>query len=361
MLNNVQVLRAVAAFGVVLVHVALFDKPLLGRALEFGRYGVDLFFVISGFVMVYTVARRPLGPGQFFLNRLIRIVPLYWALTLAVFTVALVAPQLLKATTADPVDLVKSLLFIPYRKSNGLMHPVLFPGWTLNYEMFFYALFALSLFIKRPVISVIAVVGTLAALVVAGVLLKPTSDVARFYTSPLLLEFGYGMIIGLIFPWLQRQRGLAILAGTMVAVGLGTIALLPLAVEIRNQALVIGLPATVAVAGALMLEVEGKRVSSPTLLLLGAASYALYLVHPFVVEGVREVADRLGLLGVPFGLVVAVVVGTAGALFAGVALHLLLERPVDQWLRRRLGTYQAPGRIRDSLALWPWKHVGRDP
>ncbi len=119
MINNVQVLRGFAAFLVLLAHSVGYNERLLDPIFGVGTRGVDLFFVISGFVMVLTTSKRPVTPVQFLLNRAIRIVPLYWILTLAVFAIALVAPQLLKATRADYGELVKSLCSSRSRKATG--------------------------------------------------------------------------------------------------------------------------------------------------------------------------------------------------------------------------------------------------
>jgi exopolysaccharide production protein ExoZ len=133
-LKNVQALRAVAAVMVVFVHLDQLGVAAGGRSglFEAGNAGVDLFFVISGLIMVLTTWGRPIGPRRFFVNRLKRVVPLYWIVTLAVFAIAVVAPSLMQATRADPVELAKSLLFIPFAKANGLVQPVAFVGWTLN-------------------------------------------------------------------------------------------------------------------------------------------------------------------------------------------------------------------------------------
>src|SRR6185437_14170487 len=134
-LDNIQALRAIAALLVVFVHLAV-PVAALGVA-PFGAGGVDLFFVISGFIMVYTTVGRPISGAEFLGRRIVRIVPLYWLLTLAVFGIALIAPTLLQFTTASWGQLLKSLFFIPFAKANGDVQPVLFLGWTLNYEMFF--------------------------------------------------------------------------------------------------------------------------------------------------------------------------------------------------------------------------------
>src|SRR5690349_10997415 len=105
MLNNVQALRALAAMLVVLGHLQpLFETvhPALAWV-GLGRCGVDLFFVISGFIMVHTTRAGDTSPGAFAIRRLVRILPLYWAVTLAVFAVALVAPSLVQASRPDPV------------------------------------------------------------------------------------------------------------------------------------------------------------------------------------------------------------------------------------------------------------------
>ena len=135
-LRNVQVLRAFAALLVIFVHL---DQLLsrLGVPL-FGGAGIDIFFVISGFIMVYTTMDREITPWSFMADRIARIVPAYWAATLGVFFLALVAPSLLQTSHMQWDELFKSLVFVPFRKATGLVQPVLFVGWTLNYEMFFY-------------------------------------------------------------------------------------------------------------------------------------------------------------------------------------------------------------------------------
>jgi peptidoglycan/LPS O-acetylase OafA/YrhL len=125
-IKNIQALRAIAALSVVLYHIDI---------IGIGSSGVDIFFVISGFVIAKSGSN--VDAVQFYSRRLFRIVPIYWIGTILVFGIAIVAPHLLKHTDADLADLIRSLIFIPYLKSSGLAQPVLFLGWTLNYEMFF--------------------------------------------------------------------------------------------------------------------------------------------------------------------------------------------------------------------------------
>ena len=156
-LQGLQVLRAVAALGVVFHHLPIFLEGKLGLTgvvppLLLGAAGVDLFFVISGFIMVYSsepLFGRPHAPRVFLLRRLSRIVPLYWAATsfllgyLLLVGVAFVRVNL-------PWDVIlTSYAFIPFPRRDGLMMPVLNVGWTLNYEMFFYLVFAAAILLPR--------------------------------------------------------------------------------------------------------------------------------------------------------------------------------------------------------------------
>jgi peptidoglycan/LPS O-acetylase OafA/YrhL len=350
MLNNLQVLRALAATGVVLAHIATLNEAVLMPWLGWGTAGVDLFFVISGFVMVYTTAGKPVGPGQFMLNRIIRIVPLYWALTIAVFAIALVAPALLQSTQASWFDLARSLLFIPFQKNGGLIQPVLFLGWTLNYEMFFYALFALSLALPtlRLRIGIMSVL--LAALVLAGLWLRPAATIPLFYTSPLLLEFAFGMALAFLYCRSEFSRWSRLWPWGLLAAG----ALLgPVIAAVRPDAhslIARGIPAAFIVWAAVMFEAQGKSYGDRFLLLIGAASYALYLSHPFAFIPLEMLARGAALTS---GWVLLPVAAAELAVILAVAVlvHLGLERPMTQWLRART----SGRRTSEARALWPWR------
>ena len=123
-----------------------------------------------------------------------RIVPLYWLGTFGVFLVALAMPALLNATTANLTNLSKSLFLIPYRREDGATFPMLFLGWTLEYEMFFYFVFGLSLMFFKRWASLAASL-LLAAVAAAGAVFQPSSTIPRFYSNPIILEFVLGMAV----------------------------------------------------------------------------------------------------------------------------------------------------------------------
>jgi peptidoglycan/LPS O-acetylase OafA/YrhL len=329
MIANLQILRAVAAYLVVFNHAGR------GPFATFGHFGVDLFFVISGFVMVFTTSAKRVTPGDFALNRIIRIVPLYWLLTLAIFAVALVVPAVVQGTRPDLVELIKSLLFIPFVKSSGIVQPVLFLGWTLNLEMMFYAIFALALFIPSVSGRVVTAVAVLVAMVLAGYVFAPVDLVAKFVLDPILLEFAYGMVLGYFYHRGVLQRLSAPLAVGLAVMGIGLFVATGLPAYDISRAYLPGIPAAIVVAGALAMEARGIRYAGAFAMLLGAASYSLYLSHPFVVFGIAAVARRLGFsdTGLWWPVVVAQFVAVT---IVSIALFKLFEKPAGKFFRAML-------------------------
>ncbi|MGZ3272340.1 MAG: acyltransferase family protein [Caulobacteraceae bacterium] len=338
-LFNVQALRAVAAFMVVCVHlqalVVMGGAP--PRIVEAGNAGVDLFFVISGFIMVFTTGRKPQGPLAFLGSRLRRIAPLYWSVTLAVFAIARFAPALIQNTPSDVRRLVDALLFIPTLRPDGTMRPVVFVGWTLNFEMAFYALFALGLLAPRRWIGVLAAVGVLVLAVLWGWATHPSSPVLGFYTTPMVLEFGLGMLLGLAWPHLRPPQSLVRPLEAAAAVAFALILGGPWLWPQADRLVAFGLPAAVIVAAALAVEQRGRAVRWPWLQALGAASYAIYLSHFFVTQAVILLARKLGQDG-PWAAAVASAAAFVGVALAGLALHRTLEQGADRLIGRLLST-----------------------
>ena len=334
MIYNIQVLRAVAAFLVIFAHLEVL-LSILGIP-KFGWTGVDLFCVISGLIMVYTTSQKPTTALAFFSHRIARIVPIYWLLTIVVFAMALVAPNLLQGTHATAGLLAKSLLFIPDQRADGRVEPLLFVGWTLNFEMFFYLVFTIGLTIRRRLIGVLASVACLVVLVIAGLVYRPSGVLAAFYTRPIMLEFGFGMLIGLALPILPTRLPAAAKIGLVVlmAAALITIAISPIVFPTISSVICNGLPAAIAVASAAALERSGSAIRNPILVGLGAASYSIYLIHPFVTQVVQKLGHALHVHGVTaVGLLIACFIAVA---VVGTLVYRLIERPLSTLARRLL-------------------------
>lgn len=295
-LPAIQVLRAIAALAVALLHTLQDAVALAARA--GGGFdmphrwpldaGVDLFFVISGFVMVYA-SRDMFGRSDsvlpFLRRRVARIVPIYWAVTVVYLVISLGGLGPVNRPKPDGWEIASSFLFIPWLTGTGpFVQPVYKLGWTLNYEMFFYLLLALVLPLRRH-LAVTALVALLMALVFVGQFIPPSSVQLHFWTRSIILEFGMGMLIGqMALSGIRPGRGFAaVLAGAAVALlwaGQAWPGLFP------DRALQYGLPSALLVIAALAFNDLPFR--SPVARLftnLGDASYAIYILHPFVIRG----------------------------------------------------------------------------
>lgn len=323
-IRSVQYLRAVAAFAVLIFHAC---EPV-GRSFVVGSAGVDVFFVISGFILWHIAAQRQPRPGAFLLGRIIRIVPAYWAVTLAMVAASLMVANSFPRLSPEPWHVLLSLLFVPHADPHGLVFPVLAAGWTLNFEMFFYVLFALSLALPAR-LRLGVLVGALAGLALLGLVGRPDDPILKSATSPLLVEFAAGALLASRAAADRLPRAwvgaCALALGIAVFVAQGFLPNTPQSVRLGAW----GVPALLLVGGAVTVE---RRVGMPTLpfgLLLGDASYAIYLVHGIVVSGLVR-------LHLPLPFPVFLLVCAAVSIAAGVAFFGLCERPASQALRHWL-------------------------
>jgi exopolysaccharide production protein ExoZ len=329
----IQYLRALASLMVVWHHARAqltYVKNFFPS--ESGNSGVDLFFVISGFIMVVTTSKKQVSARSFLLRRVVRVVPLYWLITLSVVTLALVTPQVLRSTDISAPHVIQSLLFIPHLSPThlGTTWPVLVPGWTLNFEMFFYVLFAATLLLNsRSRFAALMVL--LVGLVLCGLLSAPlSSPISSTYTSPLLLEFLVGASLGLL--WAADQ---VIRSSWVAALGLvvGFALLLWRDAPYAPLAQIIG--SGLIVAGAL--SPRFREWQSSLLLALGNASYSIYLTHLFALGFLRWVwtrteAPQIGYASAWFFMVLALLFAS----MAGWLVHRWVEQPLTLWLTGRL-------------------------
>lgn len=330
--RSIQYLRGLAAFGVLVFHAA----ERAGGAFGVGAAGVDVFFVISGFIMWVVTAKRPPSPGQFLWRRVQRIVPLYWAVTLATAAVAVLVPGAFPVMQVTAEAVAKSLFFVPYRDPQGLIAPLIVPGWTLNYEMFFYLVFAAGLLAParlRPWL----VSAALVALVAVRPLLDGENPLVATYTDPILLEFVAGVWLGKA--WSEGRLPGAALGWVSVALGsalfaAGAIAELDVS---RARVLLWGVPAVLLVAGAVSIERAGPVPNLLPLRVLGDASYSLYLVHGLAISAALRVMKMAGVTTPSAVFAAAIVVGVV----AGLIAYNLVERPAMKLFRT--GFTRTPG------------------
>jgi peptidoglycan/LPS O-acetylase OafA/YrhL len=343
-LTSIQILRAVAALGVLFHHTAHEVAAKTGVTVPFGELvvgagGVDLFFVISGFVMVYASERLFAQPGAtriFFLRRLARIVPLYWAATAILVGYIYVAHRIFPPPFVTTEGVIASFLFIPYPLPSGLMAPVHALGWTLNYEMFFYAVFALAIMLPRRS-AVFAVTALFALLVSLGLLIRLPQPFA-FWFSPIILEFCFGMLIARAYLDGKRLSLWNALLLTLAALGAYVISACT-GPFVAWRWLEWGVPGAMLVAAfTLVKRPPPAGPVSRAMGFLGDASYSLYLVHGIVIPGVRRVMPSLDTPLMPW-LYALVLIG--GSIAAAACSYLWFERPITRALQLWIGRNQA--------------------
>lgn len=340
-LASIQIMRALAALSVCLGHALhecshLPHGPFIAGMMEWPfEIGVDLFFIISGFIMMFTSAatfNKPNAPQAFALRRLIRIVPPYWFFTTLMVAATLLLADKLDSAHFSPSHAALSYLFIPHAQegiSDGI-HPILSVGWTLLYEMFFYLVFSLALFFPRKTgLGLLALSFTgLFAAARAGLW---SATYNEFWGDTILFEFILGIVASLIFAAKTTARRKSALMVGLAAVLYGVAWL----AGVEDERLFrYGMPALAFFGIVGPLKVPHKALWA-ALVFIGDASYTLYLSHPFSIEVVKQVLTRLfsGALEaawfVPFYLAACVGISVIGA---GI-FFVLCEKPVTKRLR----------------------------
>ncbi len=350
-LEIIQLLRAVAVLCVVASHIAHeLSGMLAGRISNFndklfpGDFGVDLFFVISGFIMVHTcwnVFGTQGASTDFLKRRIIRIVPLYWVATTLMIAVVILYPGKVNTATSDWQQWLASYLFFPYaREGDGMVRPVLGLGWSLQYEMFFYALFALVLVLPRRI-----AIETLIILLVAFSALTPVltpeawrgAGLVRFLGHPIMLEFAAGALLGYVYQSGLRLPGWA--GWSLAALGVVLLVIVPPFNDAIDQWRFIhyGIPASLMVGAAILTcGLDEVRIFKPGRE-IGEVSYSIYLTHPFVIGAMSVLFSKAGLvtsmapLNLLFTFSVSIVVIS---LVAGYLVHYWFDLPLTNRLRR---------------------------
>jgi exopolysaccharide production protein ExoZ len=340
-LYGIQMLRAVAALAVVAHHALEESNGAAGRfspdwLTTSGASGVDVFFVISGFIMLHVSfrpGRKPIGPGSFLFRRATRIYPIYWLCCCAMLAAS--ALGIMRGHHPGLGDLVASFLLLP--TDNGLLGV----AWTLVYEVYFYLLFALALCFGSIWLATAGVtIAIVAAIQAAGA--WPGGVGQAFFANPIPLEFCMGLWLAWAF---GQWRAVGKTWPVAVAVGVAASALLfvaPLLVGHPDtsglpglpRVFAWGVPAALMVAAALRIG-PPRNVAAQFAVLLGDASYALYLTHVFVMLVYSKLIGVTALGRADQRFVVPVVV--LFAIGIGLAAHFVLERPLLAAIRRATG------------------------
>ncbi len=343
-LKSVQALRAIAALAVMVAHLQGLESQQAGQATLLsqgwiaGVSGVDLFFVISGFIMVWVAGDWKAGPRdslKFIYSRLTRIYPLWWlfaALTAGYYFTSFGVPWDADriADSAGAAHLVKSFLLLPQGPP-----PVLMLGWTLIHEMYFYVIFALILLLparlrKTAFVLWAVIVITAMAMQVTGFSANSLLSLAVF---PLTLEF----LMGSAVAWLVLS-GFTRFAGAALVMGICTLIFAIITVDFTvasdfqptSRTLAYGPAYALIVYGMVSLEQNNrlKGLYPGILVTIGDWSYSLYLCHILVVTAVARVFFPVfGADGVIDNLAFLILASIAALIASGLTYHFF-EKPI---------------------------------
>ena len=330
MVLSVQYMRAIAALLVVLHHSI--EKGVQYNMISKswfdigGELGVNLFFIISGYIMCHATYNKKIDFKKFLKARFIRILPLYWVLTTVVLVIYFISPELINSS-GGTTSVIDSYFLIPSGNSYLVQN-----GWTLSYEFYFYFIFALGLSAVAYMKYLIPII-IIALLVLIGVFVQFDTPILKFLTNQILLEFLLGIVIFIVFQKCSINKAISVLL-IISAVALAYWSAQGM-VNIYVFSYVVPLLFFIGMIG-LESSFVNLQQSIPSKLLegLGNSSYSLYLIHPFALVVVSKILFLFGAL-LPSSLFLLLLI--VASLVAGHLCYLLLEKNLTRFFKG-LGT-----------------------
>lgn len=350
MYKSIQASRAVAAILVVLFHlggiIALpkyFGTPEFDFLFAAGDAGVEFFFVLSGFI-IFTAHKSDIGTpgrlGYFLKKRFTRIFPTYWIVFIAVYLAAIAAPSLRNTVPHDPGLLLKSLALLPQNpvEVGGTGAPVLFVAWTLQYEMFFYAFFALLILSRWA--AAVGAVGLGAVYLSCAATSSCGAFPLNFFSSDYVLLFAFGMAVAGHANGRRIERPLFfVLTGVVFFVLVSADKVFHVDLLASWKTILFGLASSMIVFGLVTAENAGRVLGGHRFAqLLGESSYALYLIHVPVISLMLKILVFLHFRELGFaGAAMAYVFTFTCCIGAAILVHVWIEKPLGLFFRGRQG------------------------
>jgi len=319
---SIQYMRAIAAILVVVSHISVKSWTHAHYAIDWGKYGilgVDIFFIISGYIMMFIAHKKENNMKLFLKSRFIRIIPLYWILSLVSLSVYLYNPSIVNSSTGD-TTILSSFLLIP---GNGTF--LVATGWTLTYEIYFYFLFSIALLFK----SHYRYVGLMLIMILLVGYGSLFNDESLFFSDK-LLEFSVGMLA------YMTHKSLKIGPAIILFLFLSALLAFP-SLEGKAHIIQYGISATLFFVGMIHLEPFFRKYRTVWIAIIfekiGESSYSLYLTHLFVLGGVSRIFKLELLQAHPY-----LYIGTLffGSIIVGHLCYLYLETFLIGWVRKRL-------------------------
>lgn len=342
----IQIIRLFSAIIVLLSHFFPVDEYALPRGMIFvGRTGVAFFFIISGFLLVYTDRNVR---KHYFLKRLIRLAPLYWATTLLVFCIGIVSPGLLHTSSASVINLLKSVCFIPFYTNDDVL-PLYPIGWTLTVEVFVYVVYFIPMqILQHPTMAEkfkgnerIFNASVTSAILVCIVILKllvPRNLFTDTYGRYYMLYFVEGLLFGILWDKTRsvmegvREKLKTKLksAGWIISLMIGTALILYSAIYDENLLGIL----LMGISFALLVLFLGSCTFPSILVKFGNMTYSFYLLHYFVVKlFLRLLTTENAVTNIPLAIVECVVCCAVTMGLSAVSYYLV-EQKLTKWLKQ---------------------------
>lgn len=352
MITSVQFLRGIAVMLVVFFHSVTMIKERAGYGEPFtntGAAGVDIFFVISGFVIFLASNKKNTTAPEFFARRLIRIAPAYWLYTSLTVALLFFVPGAYQNLQFELLPTISSYLFMLSANSSGGVGTLLGVGWTIAYEMYFYVLLCLAIWLTPNArfffVSLAILVGFTLSL-----FLKHPPTFTLVALSPLPLEFLAGCAIAKLH---LRSAHLPSAIG-LIAVAIGFLIIwysgdTKIVTSDFWRVIYFGMPAVLILYGFVSID-TARVVQFPRFtLLIGDASYSIYLCHQFVLSAAGKIWISLGLT-LAFPSVTLLIIGISASIFAGLFSYYLFEKPITARLNFALSRWVTKERSQAQTA-----------
>ncbi|WML38710.1 acyltransferase [Neobacillus sp. OS1-2] len=340
-LNNLQLIRGIAAVYVLLFHTSGLLQSYLNYdyaygIFKFGDAGVDMFFVLSGFV-IYYVHNKDIGAPEkvksFFKKRIIRVYPIYWVVLICLVPVYFIIPTFGSDSVLNPLNLVKSFVLIPQPEENLPLNV----AWSLSYEILFYCMFGLLIALKRKLVLPIVLLwmgGTFVHFIIQSIIGYVDSSWINFVFNPFNLEFLSGVLIAHLVLKNYTKNGLVFIVLGLCGAVVAWINKSYSFVEL-HRVIEYGLPFAFIIYGAVSYEIERQTNPSKLFVYLGDASYSIYLIHYPMLSVVNKLFLAVNVYSI-IGPFLAATIMIISTIIAGCTFHSLIEKPLLKFLNKAL-------------------------
>ena len=326
---SVESLRLYAVLGVVIGHSLAAAKHAAGinGGLDFSRAGLDIFFIISGLLVWRLTRTRETHPALFFVHRVSRLAPLYWIFTATYLAFINLAGRSFAYEAAQPTlpEVFRSLIFIPFFNAHHDILPVLEPGWTLPFDVWYFAIFSFILMFPKRTQLLVATISYVLIPLLHG--LRFGGAVAQVITHPRSLDF----LAGIWIAHSLQHRRLVPRSSAQILTVLSLSAILTfiaLGIPARGVGFVFWAIAA-CVATYAMVSIEGQGGAWKALFqapVIGVSSYSIYLLQPMTITA--------SCMLMPGGFWPKFIVAVSTSLALGVGAHFAIEQPINKLLKR---------------------------